>query len=176
MTFRVTLGVDPGMHGAIAVLADGEPQQFIDMPTVSRDVGTGNAVDAFALAALLRGVLQQHPGAHFHAALEYVNGRPPRGPDGTERTMGATSGARMAEGYGTVKGVLATLGIRWVLVFPQRWKAYHSLLKQEKDAARMLAIELAQRMAMQLARKKDCGRADALLIALWAHQTEAIAA
>jgi hypothetical protein len=172
MTFHVTLGIDPGMVGAVAVLADGEPARFIDMPTVVRDIGKGNAIDAFELAAQLRWMLKVYPGAHFHAALEYVNARPPRGPDGTERGMGATTGARMMEGFGVIKGVLATLGIRWGLVHPQRWKAHHGLLKQEKDAARIRAISLAPALACDLKRKKDCGRADALLIAIWAHETE----
>ncbi|MGA0588829.1 hypothetical protein ACO2Q2_17145, partial [Dyella sp. KRB-257] len=72
---RLTIGVDPGMLGALVVLADGIPDQFIDMPTVPRPT-TGNEVDAFRLAALLRGVLQRHPGAHVFAAVEAVSVRP----------------------------------------------------------------------------------------------------
>ena len=170
MTFRVTLGIDPGQSGAIAILADGEPTGFIDIPTVERDIGKGLAIDAFSLAALLRGVLQLHPGAHFSAVLEYVNAMPAtKGQPGEQRAaMGSSSAFRFGEGYGVVKGVLATLGVRWQLVFPARWKAHHGVgNKQPKDAARLRAIALAPSMALQLARKKDIGRADALLIAYY---------
>ena len=176
MTFRVTLAIDPGLSGAIAILADGEPDRLIDMPTVERNIGTGRAIDAQELPALLRGIFQQYPGADVQAFVEYVNAMPGKDEGGVRtRGMGASSAFRFGEGYGVIKGVLGALGIRWQLVFPQKWKAHHGLLKQEKDAARMHAIIIAPRMAAQLARKKDGGRADALLIALWAHQTEAAA-
>lgn len=174
MTFRVTLGIDPGQSGAIAILADGEPAGFIDMPLVERNIGKGFAIDPRALAALIRGVMQQHQGAYMCAVVEYVNAMPAtKGGDGAPRAaMGSSSAFRFGEGYGVVKGVLGALGIEWQLVFPQRWKAHHNLLKQQKDAARLRAIAIAPSMAAQLARKKDIGRADALLIALWGHQTE----
>jgi crossover junction endodeoxyribonuclease RuvC len=174
MTFNVKLGIDPGLSGAIAILADGEPAGFIDMPTIARNVGKGMALDSKGLAALLRGVLQQHTGAYVSAVLEYVNAMPStKGAEGEQRqAMGSSSAFRFGEGYGQVKGVLDTLGIDRTLVFPQQWKAHHWLLKQEKDAARIRAIKLAPTMAAQLARKKDVGRADALLIALYSLHTE----
>ena len=159
---RLTIGVDPGMLGALVVLADGVPDQFIDMPTVPRPT-TGNEVDAFRLAALLRGVLQRHPGAHVFAAVEAVSVRPGESP---------TRGKNAGEGVGTVKGVLAALGVRWVVVQPQTWKRHFSLLKTEKDIARQFAMQRFPSHAIHLTRKKDNGRGDAALIALWAWETE----
>lgn len=178
MTFRVTLGIDPGQSGAIAVLADGVPSAFIDMPLLERNVGKGFAVDSKALAAILRGVLVQHRGAYIHAILEYVNAMPStKGAEGEQRAaMGASSAFRFGEGYGQVKGVLDTLGIDRQLVFPQQWKAHHGLIGSPKDGARIVAIHHAGQLADQLKLKKHIGRADALLIAMWGHHNEAMAA
>lgn len=159
---RLTIGVDPGMQGALVVLADGVPDQFIDMPTVPRKT-SGNEVDAFRLAAMLRGVLQRHPGAHVFAALEGVSMRPDNSRGSDQKT---------GEGLGVLKGVLATLGVRWVVVQPQSWKRHFKLLKTEKDIARQFAMQRFPRHGIYLARKKDNGRGDAALIALWAFETE----
>jgi len=174
MTFRVTLGIDPGLAGCIAILADGDPAGFIDMPTVERNIGTGRAIDSHELAALLRGIFQTHQGADVQVWVEYVNAMPAtKGESGAPRAaMGSSSAFRFGEGYGVVKGVLGALGLHWQLVFPQKWKAHHGLLKQEKDAARIRAIELFPALAGDLARKKDIGRADSLMIALYGWQIE----
>lgn len=159
---RLTIGVDPGISGALVVLADGVPDQFIDMPTLPRKT-SGNEVDAFRLATLLRGVLQRNPGAHVFAAVEAVSVRPGESP---------TRGKNAGEGVGTVKGVLATLGIHWVVVQPQSWKRHLGLLKTEKDIARQFAMNRFPQHAIHMARKKDNGRGDAALIALWCWETE----
>lgn len=159
---RLTIGVDPGMLGALVVLADGIPDQFIDMPTVPHPK-KGNNIDAFRLAALLRGVLQRHPVAHAFAALEGVSMRP-------ENSRG--SDQKTGEGLGILKGVLAALGVRWVVVQPQTWKRHFRLLKTEKDIARQFAMQRFPSHAIHLTRKKDNGRGDAALIALWAFETE----
>ena len=52
MSLRVTFGIDPGLGGALAVLADGELQTILDMPTMP--VGNYNEVDAGQLARYLR--------------------------------------------------------------------------------------------------------------------------
>jgi len=69
-------------------------------------------------------------------------------------------------------GVLAALGIPVSMVHPQRWKKSTSLIGKEKDVARTVAIQRFPAAADQLKRKKDIGRADALLIAQWAFITE----
>lgn len=144
------------------MLGDGEPLQFIDMPTKPRKP-RGNEVDAFRLATIVRGIVQHAHGAHVLAALEPPSTRPGESP---------TRGQHSGEGYGVLKGVLATLGIRWIEVRPQTWKRHFGLLKTEKDVARQFAMNRFQRHAVYLSRKKDNGRGDAALIALWAWETE----
>lgn len=165
MTFRLTIGIDPGQTGALAVVADGEWRQFIDMPVMPRAGGSGMHINGALLAAEIRNVLALHPGAYIMAVLEEVGAMP---------KQGVTSTFRFGEGFGVVRGVLGALGVPFVMVRPDRWKRSLRLAGQAKDAARTHAIQLFPTAAGQLSRKKDCGRADALLIAHWAHQTEQI--
>ena len=72
-----------------------------------------------------------------------------------------------ARAAGRRKAVLETLGIPYTRAIPAVWKRHYGLLKQPKDAARLLAIRRFPSMADDLKRKKDNGRADALLLALW---------
>jgi crossover junction endodeoxyribonuclease RuvC len=164
MTNRIVLGVDPGQTGAVAVLADGDVDSFIDMPTLSRRAG-GLQVNATELASSLRGVLQKFPGAYVLAVLELVSAMP---------KQGGSSGFRFGQSDGIVRGVLGTLRIPIIEVPPQMWKRHLRLTGCDKDAARTLAVQRFPNAAPSLTRKKDIGRADALLIALWAELTEQI--
>lgn len=175
MTNRITLGVDPGATGAIAILADGEVDSLIDMPVTPRK-SKGNEVNASALAASLRGVLQKHPGAYVVAILESVNAMPSFSREGeARRGMGSQTSFNFGESFGIVKGVLACLGIGYVLVQAQTWKRHLRLTGCEKDCARTLMIQRFPSAAASLARKKDVGRADALCLALYGDTTEQVA-
>ena len=166
MTLRVTIGVDPGQTGALAVLVDGVPTELIDMPSMPRRAG-GLQVDAASLAASVRGVRMAHPGAAFLAVIEQVGAMP---------KCGGTGMFRFGQADGIARGVLGALGIGYIEVPPQVWKRHLRLTGCDKDAARTLVIQRFPELALRLARKKDVGRADALLIALWAELTEAVGA
>jgi hypothetical protein len=183
MTFRITIGIDPGHTGALAVLADEVPAKFIDMPTCERNGVT--RVDGAELSALLRGVMQMHPGAHCIAVVEDVQPGSGSVADGSEggkrRSMGSSSAFRFGKAAGVIDGVLGALGITQVPAKPQQWKKHYGLMRdkanpvpesQFKDRSRLLALQLYPNAAQSLARKKDGGRAEALLIARWAHETE----
>lgn len=154
---RVMIGIDPGLSGAIVALADGEPAAIIDMPT--RRMDGQNEVCARTLAEILRHIRSQHPGAYFSAVLEKVNGR---------AGWGATQGFRFGSGFGKVKAVLETLGIDYVEVQAPVWKRHYRLKGGDKTASRELASVRFPSVAESLRRAKDDGRAEALLIALWA--------
>lgn len=162
MTYRVTIGIDPGQTGALAVLADGQFAGFYDMPTVARPAG-GQQVNGAELAAQLREIRAAHPGAHVLAVLERVSAMP---------GQGVSSMFRFGEGYGVVQGVLAALGVPVMTLSPAVWKRAVGLIGSEKDVARTLAIQQYPAAAGGLTRKKDIGRADALLIASWAWRSE----
>lgn len=161
MTMRLTFGVDPGLTGAVATLIDGEPGPLLDMPTVEVD-GWGE-VDARAVVVFIRELRAAHPGAYVSACIEKVGARP---------GDGGTSAFRFGQTAGKLQAILEVLGIPATRVVPAQWKRSFSLLRQDKDAARLLAIARFPSAQKVLSRKKDNGRADALLIALWHENTQ----
>lgn len=149
MSYPVTIGIDPGVSGAIAVLCDGDLLRLEDMPVAivgktrkHRDIMEGQ----------LAQILRPHPGATVW--LEAVHSMP---------GQGVSSSFLFGACYGACKGVAAGLGLRVELVRPQTWKKSFGLIGTDKDAARAVASNLYP--GASLARKKDIGRADAILIA-----------
>lgn len=165
---RLTFGVDPGLSGAIVTLLDGEPGPMIDMPTF--DNGTSNEVDAARLAQFIRENRAANPGAYVSSCIERVRAMPSTGPN--RRTMGAQSSFNFGDGFGQVKAAFRLLGIKPTLVESQTWKRSMGLIGTDKDAARVLAIRRFPSAEPMLRRKKDSGRADGLLIALWHENTQ----
>lgn len=172
MTLRLAFGVDPGNSGAIAVVADLQPVGFLDMPTEARQSGKGHIIDGHKLGALIRGAMIQHRGAHVVAAIERVGAM--RKGEGAP-TQGTTSAFTFGQADGIARGVIRCLGIQLVSVEPSQWKRHHGLIKAEKDASRQLVLLRYPDLASELARIKDQGRAEALLVALYALETEAFA-
>lgn len=177
MTSRLIVGVDSGISGALALLAEGDPIRFIDMPNRPR-ANKGNEIDSRALAATFRGLFSEFQGAYFHVVLEKVQSR---------RGNSASTVWNQAEGFGAIRAVIESVGLQYEMVAPQTWKRHFALLmgRQEretigmkdaeyKDRSRLKAIEVFQRVftEKELARKKDCGRAEALLIAKWLEDTK----
>ena len=77
--------------------------------------------------------------------------------------QGVASMFNFGMGYGIIQGVVSALGIPYELVTPQSWKKRAGLIGKDKDNARTMAQQLYP--DAPLGRKKDIGRADALLIA-----------
>ena len=172
MTMRITFGIDPGLGGALAILADGVPLSVHDMPTMQ--VGDKTEVDAAKLAAIIRGERAAHRGAYFSGCIERVRAMPPRkGEGGIQRSAGAQSSMNFGDSYGQAKAVFAVLGIPYTRAEPQSWKRHFGLIGQDKDASRKLALIRFPTMADRLKRNKDDGRAEALLLALWHDSTSA---
>ncbi|WP_369913903.1 hypothetical protein AB8810_12810 [Xanthomonas sp. NCPPB 3005] len=166
MTLRVVLGADPGMSGAVAALIDGEAGPVIDMPTMA--VGNKREVDARAIAVFIRSLRAAHPGAYFSGCVERVRAMPPKG----DRRPGAQSSMNFGESYAKVKAVFEVMGIPFSLAEPASWKRHYGLIGKGKDASRLLAIARFPSAAALLQRKKDDGRSEALLLALYHEHTE----
>lgn len=152
----ILAGIDPGMTGALALINTAESELITwDMPTSKARNGK-SVVNIPALAVMLRQV--QHLQGHYPNSppikLEAVHAMP---------KQGVTSSFNFGMGYGAIQGVLATLGIPYELVTPQAWKKAAGLIGADKDYARTKALQLYP--DADLARKKDIGRADAILIA-----------
>ena len=88
--------------------------------------------------------------------------------------MGATSAFNFGLGFGMWLGILAALEIPHQQVHPATWKAVMMRdSTKDKDASRVKAMQLFPQSAKDLTRKKDHGRADALLMAAWAMRVSA---
>lgn len=166
------IGIDPGITGAIAVLDDEtDCIQFFDTPTF--EVQSGKKMkkvpDTFAMTTMLEEAIEMRK---VMATIEKVNAMPGRGKNGEVQTIGATSAFNFGMGFGMWLGVLAALKIPHQQVHPVTWKKLVMAdMGKEKDASRIKAMQLYPRSTEGLTRKKDHGRADALLIAEWARRT-----
>ena len=160
MTEETILGIDPGAHGAIAVLSErGDLLEVIDMPTTLESNGR-----AATNAPLLGGVL-----ARVHARVafcEFVSARP------SDSKTGAFAFGRAR---GVIEGCAGTLGLPIVFLTPPTWKRLADIPPgaENKDLARTRAIARWPAHAELFRRKADVDRAEACLIAAAGLQREA---
>lgn len=152
---KLRIGIDPGISGAVAVLDENLAcVATYEMPTMK--MGKKQQVNAAELTRLLRIHTKwlQHDPTCVTAYLEMVKAMP---------GQGVSSMFNFGCGYGIVQGVLAALEVPTELVTPPVWKKRAGLIGKEKDMARTKAQMLYP--TLNLGRKKDIGRSDALLIA-----------
>jgi len=154
MSRSLTLGIDPGLHGAVAIIEGREVRLLDDLPTVQFSTARiKHRIDAASLAELLA----PFADAVRMAVIEKVAARPGEAPSGAF-SFGYTSGA--------IAGVLGALRVPVTTVAPAVWKRAMRL-GADKDLSRARALELFPAVADRLARKKDHDRAEALLLAAW---------
>lgn len=147
------IGIDPGLSGAIALLRNGEYVEVWDMPTMGRGSGNKQQINAAEVGKLLRGC------PPCTAYVELVGAMP---------GQGVSSTFNFGKAAGAVLGALGALQFPVVEVTPVRWKRAFDLVGKEKGMARTVAQQLMPTAPLSL--KKHCGRADALLLALYGHR------
>ena len=165
----IYLGIDPGKHGAIALLWPG------DCTPTLYDLTGDPTEDAATLQAILR--LTNNP-RRLQACMELVTAMPSDddAAGGTRRGMGATSAFNFGQTVGVLRGILAALGISCTQVAPLKWrnkffprvKGVRTTRDERKRLSREKAAALYPAVAHLLTRVKDSDRADALLIAHYA--------
>lgn len=84
---------------------------------------------------------------------------------GKRRTMGAATSFRFGMVAGQLRATVRCCGVPVSLIHPQTWKRYFSLMGAKKEDSRQLALQLHPEAAHWLQRKKDDGRAEAILLA-----------
>jgi len=151
---KVIVGIDPGAHGALAFLPERGTPWVMDMPTVQvkRGKRTINRVEPAVIGAVLRGTLV---GNDIVASVEQVGAMP---------GQGVSSMFEFGRSFGAVLGVLAALSVPVTMTPPQTWKRAMGV-SADKTGSRASALRLWPELAAELARVKDDGRAEALLIA-----------
>ena len=130
-----------------------------DMPLMA--LGKKQQVNAAALANILAGIDVDCLGIIEAAYVEKV---------GAMTGQGVSSMFNFGMGYGVIQGALAAMGIPLHLVTPQKWKKEFSLTGKDQDCARTVAQQFYP--SAPLARKKDIGRADALLIGTYGYMEQ----
>lgn len=168
------VGIDPGVSGAISVIdTDTDQIAFYDTPTLEVKSGKKfkKVIDIGRVVLMLQ---QISSGVKTVVTIEKVNAMPgvkndPKNPgQKIPAAMGVTSAFSFGMGFGIWLGVLAALFIPHQQVHPLTWKkSMMADMGKEKDASRIKAMQLYPRTSPDLVRKKDHGRADALLIAEW---------
>ena len=150
MTPAVHIGIDPGLTGAIAaVTADGALVWVEDMPVLAGRVDSHELGDIFTCEAVTESVT--------NVTVEVVGTRPGQGAPGV---------LKMGTNYGIVLGVIGALCLPVEHVTPAVWKKAMGVTADKETSLRR-ARELWPTSADRFARKKDDGRAEAALIALY---------
>jgi crossover junction endodeoxyribonuclease RuvC len=142
MPFTI-LAVDPGAKGAIAFYNPASPKDALvfDLPASARD--------------LHKLIVSRTTGLE-RAIVERVAGRP--GQQGVFNFGFST---------GLVHGVLGSLGYDVELIAPAKWKPALGL-STDKNVSRALATQFFPHLTKDFSRVKDDGRAEALLLAVYA--------
>lgn len=145
-------GVDPGLSGGWAVIVDGRPTLCGDLPVVGEP--PHRRISGVVLAQ-----------AMTDADLCVVELTWPRPTDGVAQAF------RFGSAFGTILGAAGALSVPIETVSPQTWKASFRLTGKDKEASRAKAIDLAPHLAESLCRKRDHGRAEAILIGIYGART-----
>lgn len=152
-----TIGIDPGLGGAIAFLGEnaGDYETF-DMPTI--DVGKGRTeYNMNRMAQIIDIDKDLHVSDRYLAVLEESQAMP---------GQGVRSMFMIGVGFGAWLGVLAALKVPYIRVRPAVWKKRMEL-PADKEPVRLRAIE--QFPGAELHLKKHHGRAEALFLAAYGH-------
>jgi len=149
----VYVGIDPGLSGAVATIYSDGTVDLIDTPVMMTTKKGGKSKNDYLPYQMAAMLADKEKCLVF---IESVHAMP---------GQGSTSMFRFGYGCGLWEGIIAALGLSLTKVTPQAWKKELMKGMKDKDAARIRAQELFPNCTKELSRKKDCGRADALLIA-----------
>lgn len=168
----VVLGIDIGLTGCVARVAEGLPPALVDIPTVPDGEprpGRGNSmfqpkrIHGRQLLDLLRELV---PAGHVALAVfEDVRARPMGNAEKHFNSFHSQNSLVLSRGV--IQAVLDVAGIRSEAVQPQTWKKMFGLGGADKadslEKARLLFPALAQELRLA----KHHNRAEALLIGHW---------
>ena len=154
----LTVGIDPGLTGAVAFLRNGEYVALFDIPTTLK--GSGSVKQEVEPGGLKRMFLERLEGREDVAiALERVSAMP---------GQGSSSVFSFGDTYGCCRSVASLTGYPLHLVTPATWKK-HFGLGRDKEESRALATRLFPGAELHL--KKHADRSEALLMARWLWDT-----
>ena len=153
-------GIDPGIAGAIAILDEKKIIDVIDLPTMADGKKNKKQLNSAHLSQYISdNIIDLNKTV---VVVEQVNAMP---------GQGVTSMFNFGQSFGILKGICSAMQLPMYFVRPAKWKKYFNLINSEKDASRTRAIEIFPYFSSQLSKKKDCNKADAILIANFYYET-----
>jgi crossover junction endodeoxyribonuclease RuvC len=157
----IIFGIDPGISGAISVLENKKVIEVFDMPTMIDGKKNKKQVNGSQVTNIIKEKVNHNN--EIIIVVEHVNAMP---------GQGVTSMFNFGQSFGVIKGICSALSLPIYFVRPTKWKKYFNLIKTNKDASRTKVIEIYPEISGKISRKKDCNRADAILIARYFNDTQ----
>tara|TARA_B100001027_G_C16145725_1_gene275723 strand:+ start:190 stop:684 length:495 start_codon:yes stop_codon:yes gene_type:complete len=158
----LVIGIDPGISGSICFLQDGKILDVIEMPTMIEGKKNKKQVNGSQIYNEICKIKNKIEKQDIRVVIEQVSAMP---------GQGVTSMFNFGQSFGILKGISSAMQLPIYFVRPTKWKKYFNLINSEKDASRTRAIEIFPYFSSQLSKKKDCNKADAILIASFYYET-----
>ena len=158
----LVIGIDPGISGSICFFQDGKIIDVVEMPTMIEGKKNKKQVNGSQIFNEISERIKKIDKKDIKVIIEQVSAMP---------GQGVTSMFNFGQSYGILKGICSAMQLPMYSVRPAKWKKYFNLINSEKDASRTKAIEIFPYFSAQLSRKKDCNKADAILIASFYYET-----
>lgn len=152
------IAIDPGIHGAIALLIEGDYGDVCAMPFAPKRSGR-NEVEVHELFDIVDDMAGR--AEITRVLIERVSAMP---------GQGVSSMFSLGDSFGTARAVGSYFGHQVDFVMPHIWKKAMGLTK-DKEYSRTLARNAFPLAREKLKRKKDEGLAEALLLARYGYRT-----
>ena len=156
------IGIDPGISGSICFFQDGTIKNVVEMPTMIEGKKNKKQVNGSQIFNEISYKIKNIDKRNIKVVIEHVTAMP---------GQGVTSMFNFGQSFGILKGICSAMQLPVYFVRPVKWKKYFNLINSEKDASRARAIEIFPYYSSQLSRKKDCNKADAILLASFFFET-----
>ena len=156
------IGIDPGISGSICFFEDGKILDVVEMPTMTEGKKNKRQVNGSQVYNEISKKIKQVDKKDIKVIIEQVSAMP---------GQGVTSMFNFGQSYGILKGICSAMQLPMYFVRPAKWKKYFSLINSEKDASRTKAIEIFPYFSINLSKKKDSNKADAILLASYYYET-----
>ena len=161
----LVIGIDPGISGSICFFHEGQIIDVVEMPTMAEGKKNKKQVNSSQVFNEIFEKIKKLDKNEIKVVIEQVSAMP---------GQGVTSMFNFGQSFGILKGVCSAMQLPMYFVRPAKWKKYFNLINSEKDASRTKAIEIFPYFSGHLSKKKDCNKADAILIASFYYETHKI--
>jgi len=156
------IGIDPGISGSICFFEDGKILDVVEMPTMTEGKKNKRQVNGSQIYNEILKKINKTDKQNIRVVIEQVSAMP---------GQGVTSMFNFGQSFGILKGICSAMQLPMYFVRPAKWKKHFNLINSEKDASRTRAIEMFPYFSTNLSKKKDCNKADAILIASFYYET-----